>query len=195
MPGLRQYVLMLVFLGMSLFGLPAAAAAGEAVFPVGRQVYLLNGQPQPMEAQTFVSGGCTYVPLRYLGEALGVQVQWVGGSGQGLLMLRKGDGGLVLRLNRSSYTVIRGGRAAVRQLEAAPLLQENRVYLPARQVAQEFGYRVSYNQAARALQLSYAGEPGPLPGDGGQAAAGQVNWAWVPGLVAGLLPLYSLLVY
>ncbi|GAB6159004.1 hypothetical protein JCM39194_22040 [Desulfotomaculum varum] len=187
---------MLMFLAMCLFGLPAAAAANEAAFPAGRQVYLLNGQPLPMEAQTFVSGGHTYVPLRYLGEALGVQVQWVGGgSGQGLLILRKGDSGLVCRLGSSSYTVIRGSQAAVRQMEATPLLQENRVYLPARQVAQEFGYRVSYNPASQALQFSYAGEPLPLPGDGRQAAAGQVNWSWVPGLLAGLLPLYSLLVY
>lgn len=45
---------------------------------IGSQEALVNGQPVPLAAPPQMIGGSTYVPLRFIGEATGLQVEWDG---------------------------------------------------------------------------------------------------------------------
>lgn len=45
---------------------------------IGSQEAEVNGQPVPLAATPQIIGGSTYVPLRFIGEATGLQVEWDG---------------------------------------------------------------------------------------------------------------------
>ena len=51
----------------------------EGIFievPVGKQTVLVNGEPMKLEQAAFVEKGRTYLPLRFVSEALGEEVIW-----------------------------------------------------------------------------------------------------------------------
>lgn len=43
---------------------------------IGRNTYLVDGQPVGMDVAPFLKGGRTYTPVRYVAEALGARVEW-----------------------------------------------------------------------------------------------------------------------
>lgn len=194
---LRTALIMFVLLMVSAFCLPAMASESQIAFPVGKKVYAVNGQEQAMEAQTFVSNGRTYVPLRYLGEALGAAVKWVSDGGDhGLLILTKGGNGVVFRLDRKEYTIIRGNHVTVAEMDAAPVFRDNRLYLPARYVAEVFGYRVNFDTAANAVQLYPSGDQRPVPDAPGQeTGAVKPDPSLVKGLLSTIFALYTFMIY
>ncbi len=75
----KKFVAGIITAAMSigLLANPIGAFAAEsnpltATFRVGESSYSLNGANTAMDAKTFIENGRTYVPLRYLGNAMGV---------------------------------------------------------------------------------------------------------------------------
>lgn len=84
----------------------------KATFKHGEAGYTVNDVTNAMGVAAFVENGCTYVPFLYLGYALGVTE------------------------NNVTWD------AATKTMDVAPLIRDNRIFLPARYVAQDFGYLV-----------------------------------------------------
>lgn len=117
----------------------------EVIFKVGVKAYTVNGQAFPMDAAPFIAGNRAFVPVRYLALSLGVPPEGIGWDGQkGAVTLQKG--GVTLKLVLGRYTLEANGQS--KPMDVAPLLKDNRVYLPARYVAQELGYRVDWQAPA-----------------------------------------------
>ncbi|WP_084413159.1 N-acetylmuramoyl-L-alanine amidase [Desulfovirgula thermocuniculi] len=117
----------------------------EVVFKIGANTYTVNGQPFSMDASPFIAGNRAFVPVRYLALSLGVPPEGIGWDGQrGTVTLQKG--GVTLKLTLGKATLEANGQA--KPMDVAPLLKDNRVYLPARYVAQELGYRVDWQAPA-----------------------------------------------
>jgi len=149
----------MVFLFLALaFAYPALAApVHKAVFMVGQGSYTVDGQPREMDGAPFIENGRTYVPVRYLAYALGVakdDVVWVGETGTVSLQL----GGKLVQMTVGSRTLYVNGQP--REMDVAPLVKEGRTYLPARFVAEAFGYEVGWDAG---LQAVLTGPPGQLP--------------------------------
>ncbi|MDA8335965.1 MAG: stalk domain-containing protein [Peptococcaceae bacterium] len=76
--GLRR--LRWLVLAMALlagFALPAWGDAPQMVrFVIGSSSYSVDGVARPMDAPAVIIGGRAYVPLRYVGDALGLLVGW-----------------------------------------------------------------------------------------------------------------------
>lgn len=194
----KPAVLVFVLLMVIAFPMSALADESQIAFPVGKKLYYINGQEKSMDAQTFVSQGRTYVPLRYLGEALGAQVKWISdGGSKGVIVLAKGKNGVVFRLDRQEYTIIKGGNQAfAARMDVSPISKDNRLYLPARYVAEVFGYGMNFDTAGNAVQINSSGNQTPVDIPELQTPeAVKLEPALVNHMLSAVLMLYSFMVY
>lgn len=115
-----------------------------------------NGIQMPMEAQAIRENGRIYVPLRYLGEALGAQAKWLSNNdNSGFIILAKGNDGVVFRMDKKDFTVIRDGHnPSLMQMDVMPLSKEGRIYLPALYVTDVFGYNLVHNEAENTIYIA-----------------------------------------
>ncbi|SHJ15578.1 copper amine oxidase N-terminal domain-containing protein [Desulfofundulus thermosubterraneus] len=157
---MRKLTLLLGFLlALLAFALPALAApAHKAVFVIGQKSYTVDGQAKTMDAAPFTRNGRSYVPVRYLALALGVaenDIIWVGDTGD--VSLKLGD--KLVQMKVGSRTLYVNGQA--KQMDVAPLVRNGRTYLPARWVAEAFGYAVGWDEKARAVTVYPPGQEPP----------------------------------
>ncbi|MCR4400557.1 MAG: copper amine oxidase N-terminal domain-containing protein [Syntrophomonadaceae bacterium] len=120
------------------------------VFVIGEDSYTADGRVYPMDVAPFIEGGRTFVPVRYLALALGVaeeDIVWVGATGEVRLSL----GGTTLSMKLGSRTLTVNGRPTA--MDVAPMLRDKRTYLPARYVAEAFGYEVGFHRAGEELAV------------------------------------------
>ncbi|MFZ5899506.1 MAG: copper amine oxidase N-terminal domain-containing protein [Bacillota bacterium] len=139
-----------------------AAPANKAVFIVGQNSYKLNDKAVTMDARTFIESGRTYVPIRYLAYACGVPEKNV----------KYANSEVTLILEDVAVKVKVGGRILTKNgnsqaMDCAVLNRSGRTYLPARFVAEAFGYKVDWVPANQAVLVYPPGETPPvIPGQG-----------------------------
>lgn len=147
---MRKVVIALITLAVFSLSLALPALAGplshKAVFVLDEAKYTVDGVTKTMDAKTFATKNRTYVPVRYLAYACGVSEKNVGyADGQVTLVL---DGITVkvwvnkkdLKINNEPVT-----------MDVSVLAQGGRTYLPARWVAEAFGYKVDWVPVQQAV--------------------------------------------
>lgn len=110
-----------------------------------------------LDAQPVVKDGRVFVPLRLLAEMLDVKVDW---QNEGIA-LQQGEDVIMLTLNSKNF--VRNGQTA--QMDAMPIMRNNRVLVPLRYVAEWFGCDVAYTNGQ--VQISTV----PFTIDGVKVAA------------------------
>lgn len=128
-----------------------------AIFSAGQRIYTSDALAKTMDAEPFVENGRAYVPLRYLALSLGVfeeNIVWSPSSQS--VTLTMGDVTVSARVGGSTLYV--NDKPLV--MDVAPVLRNNRAYLPARYIAEAFGYTVDWHQATQSVLI---GPPGALP--------------------------------
>ncbi|MEW6226470.1 MAG: copper amine oxidase N-terminal domain-containing protein [Bacillota bacterium] len=158
-----------------IFGLLPIFALGapsyQARFVIGRASYEADGQVKQMDAAAFVENGRTYVPVRYLALALGVAEEDIIWDGKARTVTLTLDG-VTLKLTIGGKTLYVNGEA--KQMDVAPVIKSGRTYLPARWVAEAFGYEVHWDEGAKAVLVCPPGqvvEPEPQP------AGSRIDWS------------------
>jgi len=135
-----------------------ASPSHNAIFVPGQMNYITDGQIKAMDAVPFIENGRTLVPVRYLALALGVpedQVVWSASANTVTISLGETSvvaalGDRILHINDRPVS-----------MEISPVMRNNRVYMPARYIAEAFGYEVGWDQASQSVLI---GPPGNLPG-------------------------------
>ncbi len=147
-------------------GVPApASASGEArpksvQFVVGQSVYVVDGIVHIMDAVPFVQDNRTLVPVRYLALALGIPESAITWDDQAQAVTLAGAG-VTLRLVIGQKVMLANEKPVA--MDVAPLVRDGRTYVPARYVAEAFGYDVGWNEATQTVVVTLAGE-GPASG-------------------------------
>ena len=146
----RCCVFLLFMALLAVFSVAAeAGVAGEKIeFVVDRESYYVDGQEFTVDVAPFIEGGRTYVPVRYLGDSLGASVDWEAEE-EKVTLAKDGD---IVELIIGSETLTVNGEP--RSVDVPPLIREGRTYLPARHVAESFGYSVEWEPEARAVQIT-----------------------------------------
>lgn len=112
----------------------------NAVFNIGSALYTVNGKTFAMDTAPYIKNDRTYVPVRYLAYALGVDASDIMYDG-GVVTLAKGDTVVTLTIGSTSIDV----NGEVSAMDVAPEIdQAGRTMLPARFVAEAFGASVGY---------------------------------------------------
>ncbi|WP_159438684.1 stalk domain-containing protein [Desulforamulus ferrireducens] len=116
-----------------------APAAGSASFAIGSTIYTVDGVAKVMDAAPYIKDDRTYVPVRYLALALGVEENNITFE-NGVVTLKKGDTTVTLTIG--DKTLDNNGTAVA--MDVAPEVNNGRTMLPARFVAEAFGANVGY---------------------------------------------------
>ncbi|MFX4261200.1 copper amine oxidase N-terminal domain-containing protein [Pelotomaculum propionicicum] len=138
---------------ISIPWLHADAAEGESIkFYLDRSYYEVGSSRTDVDVAPYVnSANRTMVPLRFLGNALGVSddnITWDSGSQTATLK----QGGKTLEFMVDSFSYVADGQ--IKQMDTVPELTGGRVMLPARYVAEAFGYKVYWVQNAKAVMVT-----------------------------------------
>jgi hypothetical protein len=117
--------------------------AKSVVFVIGQDEYYVNNQTPgvKMDARPFIETGRTFVPVRYLSNALGVADKHIGWESPKVTLEQPGFP--VVELAIGSKEIMSDGKA--KAMDVSPLLRKGRTYLPARFVAEALGYQVAWD--------------------------------------------------
>jgi len=127
---------------------PAGEQGRSASFYIGSTIMNVNGTNIIMDAAPYIKAGRTYVPVRYLGDALGATTEW--DAATKTVTVTKGDNTVVLVIGS---TVAKVNGADV-QMDVAPeITGVGRTMLPARWVAEGLGYQVGWNAALQQVVI------------------------------------------
>ena len=149
----------------------------SVVFAIGVDQYFVNGQMPgiKMDARAFIENDRTYVPVRYLGYALGLtekDITWES-SVQRVTMrgpvntieMAVGSKAIVtMPTNKVLNNTLEIADRKLKIIDVAPLLKAEpawRTYLPARYVAEGLGYEVAWDEASQTVICWPKGEPRP----------------------------------
>ncbi|NLI12459.1 stalk domain-containing protein [Pelotomaculum propionicicum] len=159
----KLFVLAMAILIAVIFTAPSgagAAAAHRVVFIIGLSNYTVDGLEKNMDAAAFLENGRTYVPVRFLANSLGIADSDIGwdGASQTATLTMTGYNPVTVSMRVGSNDLIVGEKMSV--MDVTPLLRKGRVYLPARFVAEAFGYGAGWDESAQAVLI---GPPGALP--------------------------------
>ncbi len=126
---------------------PAGSGASIS-FKVSSNIYTVNGVNKVMDASPYIKSDRTYVPMRYVAEALGAEVVW--DQTAQTVTLTKGDTVVVFTIGSTTYTV--NGESAV--ADVAPEITSDRTMLPARYAAEALGAVVGWDQATQTVIIT-----------------------------------------
>lgn len=107
---------------------------------------VLDGRPLAADPPPFLLEGRVLVPLRLVGENLGLEVNWDGGR-EMVTLNRPGLPEVKLVVGEKAAAI--GGRAV--SLEVAPVIRQGRVYVPLRFVTEAMGAEVNWSEAERTV--------------------------------------------
>ena len=116
---------------------------------LGRDYLEQNGQQKQLDAPPYATAGRTYVPLRALGEAIGVDFAWDGTGKQ--VTCTRGSQTLVLQVGSNSVTV----NGVAQQIDAPPQILNGRVCVPLRVISENLGFTVVWCSADKMIELTY----------------------------------------
>jgi hypothetical protein len=128
---------------------PTAPSGGSANFTVGATVYSVNGVQYVMDVAPYISNGRSFVPVRYLANALGATTTWDAATQTVTLTL--GSNTETMTIGSTTMTV--NGTATT--MDVAPVIVNGRTMLPARWVAQGFGAQVGWNPATQEVLITW----------------------------------------
>jgi len=130
---------------------PPTEIKQTAVFTLGRTDYMVGSQTRTMDVAPYSSAGRVFLPLRYVGYALGIaeaDIRWDDASKTATLT--KGD--MVVQVKRGSTTLLVNGTATL--MDVAPQIKDGRTMLPFRYLGQAFGADISWDEVKQTVTLN-----------------------------------------
>ena len=130
----------------------------SVVFKINVPKYVVNDQTiVKMDVAPFIQSDRTFVPVRFLGNALSVDdsnITWDQGSQTAIL---KGNAMLQMTIGKAQIT----SNGVAKSIDVAPMLTNDRTFLPARYVAEGLGYQVDWDNATQTVVCWPAGQTKP----------------------------------
>lgn len=137
--------LMMVTMAITTLAMPAMAGSGDIRVLVDSQAVKFP------DAKPVIDSGRTLVPVRFVSEALGAEVQWDGAS----QVVTVAKGSTVVTLKIDSKTVNKSGQSIT--LDVPAKIMSSRTYVPLRFVSEAFGCQVDWSEAQRTVYIKTTG--------------------------------------
>jgi len=128
----------------------SAATILESAFVIGSSTYTIDGVEKTMDVAPYIKGDRTYLPIRYVAYALGIDdnnILWDGVNQTVTLM--KGDKVVQLKIGSTALMI----NGATITMDVAPEITNDRTMLPIRFVAQAFGATVGWDAATQTVTI------------------------------------------
>ncbi|WP_179295520.1 N-acetylmuramoyl-L-alanine amidase [Bacillus sp. FJAT-45350] len=108
----------------------------------------VNNEEMVLPTQPLLKDNSLMVPFRVLGEALGIEVQWLGNTRQ---VLAKDNGTEILFTINSNTVLVNGTSKAV---NPEPIIVNSSTLLPLRYFSESFGAKVHWDQATKEVTIN-----------------------------------------
>ena len=110
--------------------------------------YSINGESKKMDAKPFIKNNRTLVPLRFVVEALGGEVNWDGEN----RLVSVNSNGKNIELKIDSPIIIIDGKDV--KIDQAAIIKGDRTYVPIRFIAENLDMIVNYINESREIEIS-----------------------------------------
>ncbi len=148
MKKIMAFAFMLLILLLFLSAFAYADDLTTVMFTLDRASVTVNGVEKKLDTPAVAIEGRTYVPVRGLAEALGGTAGW--NEATRTVNLKHGND--EIRLTIDSVIAFLNGEE--KDLDAPPLIIDGRTLLPARFIAEGFGYRVIWNANRKTVTVT-----------------------------------------
>ena len=113
--------------------------------------YKINGISKKMDAKPFIRNSRTLVPLRFIVEAIGGEVNWNGES----RVVTVNNNGKVIELTIDSNEIKINGKSF--KIDQPAIIKGDRTYVPIRFIAENLDMSVNYINETREIEISSYG--------------------------------------
>jgi uncharacterized protein YjdB len=110
------------------------------ILSIGSRNYMVNNESRLMDVAPFIWDDYTMVPLRFIAEALGAQVGWDDASRTVTIIYEGRELKLVIGQN-------------VTDMPIAPLIRNDRTFVPTRYIMEYFGATVDWDEASKTVTV------------------------------------------
>lgn len=162
---MKKLIVLIVALALAVIFIPWLQPKGsamdqhQATFLVNQKMYINDGQTITTDVAPFIQDGRVYVPVRYLGRALGVPDDNITWDGMSQTVTFATDSAAI-RMTVGSNLLYVGEQE--RSMDVAPVVVSDRVFIPARWLAEALKYEVDWDEATQAVLIGPSGNlPGP----------------------------------
>ncbi|MBE3595901.1 MAG: phosphate/phosphite/phosphonate ABC transporter substrate-binding protein [Hydrogenibacillus sp.] len=147
-----------VFL-LSLFMIFAGLVSFSGTAGAAPLTLIVNGNDVTVDSAPYLKDGRTMVPIKFVSDALGYKIEWLGASKE--VKITKGNQTLWLKIgSKTMYADAQKKRAVA--LDTAPEIKDGRTMVPARAITEAFGGTVSWEPTAKVASIiTYKAEPYP----------------------------------
>ncbi|MDR1616173.1 MAG: copper amine oxidase N-terminal domain-containing protein [Syntrophomonadaceae bacterium] len=123
-----------------------------SLFTIDSEAYSVNGIIRQLDAPPYIRNDRTYLPVRYVADALGISGQdIIWNEAERTVTLIKGA--KTVQLTIGSTEMLVNGVSV--QMDTAPEIYQSRTMLPASWVAGQFGADVQWEADSRTVTISY----------------------------------------
>ncbi|MBE7027409.1 MAG: copper amine oxidase N-terminal domain-containing protein [Ruminococcaceae bacterium] len=105
------------------------------------------------EVVPFIEGDRTYLPLRFIGEAFGAQVNWNADNQEITVSLN--DIVVVMNIGKTEYTI----NGEKNEIDVAPFIKEDRTFVPVRYIGEALNKAVYWDGALRLVIVTASENP------------------------------------
>ncbi len=118
-----------------------------------QNAYKLCGEEKVMDCTPIISNDRTMLPIRYVAEGLGATVEWDEATSTAAI----DNGEKSIKITVGSKNAIVNGKKT--ELDAPAFIENERVYMPVRFVAEELGTTVSFNPDTSLITITDIAAP------------------------------------
>ncbi|MDI6869312.1 MAG: copper amine oxidase N-terminal domain-containing protein [Coprothermobacterota bacterium] len=149
---LRRILAILLFLSLILVPIPTKqASAGQEVsifLWIGKKEIQVNGEIKEMDVAPFIKDSRTFVPIRFVSEALGAKVDWVDSEKKVSITLKD----IAISLWIDKYFAYVNG--VEKKLDVAPMIVDSRTFVPIRFVSENLGAAVGWDTHEQKVSIT-----------------------------------------
>ena len=113
----------------------------------------INEDAVHLESPPILFNNRTMVPLRFLADALQVEVSW--NPNQQTILLNQGNRKIHLQIGSSKATIENNGIVTIVSLDAPPMIVNQRTLVPIRFISEAFQTDVTWNQEFNLISVTY----------------------------------------
>ena len=124
---------------------PEKVAEGKVVLTIGSDIGFVDGVPTELDAPAFIEDGRTFVPVRFLAEAVGAEADWEPkDAAVETVYLTWEDMQIIIKIGEEALTVVKDGEEEVVTFDGAARIVNGRTFLPFRAIGEAIGLEVDY---------------------------------------------------
>jgi hypothetical protein len=105
---------------------------------IGKETASINDEITVLDAPPFIMEGRTFVPVRFIAESFGAEVEWL--KETETIIIKTEDTTISMQIGNRIAMV----NASVYQMDAPPVIQNGRTFVPVRFIAESFGAEVEW---------------------------------------------------